>query len=356
VVRPAGARLGELAGELTITLWRRAATTGRRMVRSALALASLRRETDRELALPEAIAVRDKIGELEATLATASRRQSHQGGKAVLPGHELARLATEHARFSDRWAACTRAQAELRTAEELCLEALARDIDAVDLIDVAIASRQQFRRDLFWLLTAQRPVCPGATLLVHSPDARAAVVAWTRLVLAAAALRDWRATVHLWGEQAPGWRHAWGPPHDLAWVNDSFAARAAPAALVRIAGAGADVLFGLESGLHRFHGIAGEPCHVWVDALEPRAELSDLEWGALPGPPIPRPARGTPIRDAVVGGDRTLVAGDDIEVPWADLPRRLDEAALARLLGGDGLDALWLWDHPLAALDRGASP
>jgi ATP-dependent Clp protease ATP-binding subunit ClpC len=354
-LRPSGSRLGEITGELTVTLWRRAATTGRRMVRSALALASLRRETDRELALPEATAVRDKIAELEATLATATRKQDQS--KQALPGPEIARLAIDHARLAERWAACTRGQSELRAAEELCLEALARDSDALHLIDDAIALRQQFRRDLFWLVTALRPVCSGVTLLVHSPDARAAVVAWTRLALAAAANHGWRGAVHLWGEQAPGWHHAWGPPHDLAWAEASFAARAQPAALVRITGPGADLLLGLEAGLHRFHGLAGEPCHVWVDALEPRAELSDAEWGVLPGPPIPRAARGTAMREAVVGGDRTVVAGDDLEIAWAELPRRLEEAAIARLLAAradNEVDQLWLWDHPLGALAGGA--
>jgi hypothetical protein len=227
--------------------------------------------------------------------------------------------------------------------------------DALDLVDAAIAQRQKFRRDLFWLVTAQRPVRPGATLLVHSPDARAAVVAWTRMVLAAAAHRGWRGSVHLWGEQAPGWRHPWGPPHDLAWANDSFAARAQPAALVRIAGTGADLLFGLEAGLHRFHGLAGEPCHVWVDALEAKAELSDAEWIALPGPPVPRAPRGAAMRDAAVAGDHVTVGGEQLDVAWADLARRLEEAAILRVLAAraqpDAGDPLWAWDHPLALLE-----
>jgi hypothetical protein len=127
---------------------------------------------------------------------------------------------------------------------------------------------------------------------------------------------------------------------------------------VRVAGTGADLLLGLEAGLHRFHGLAGEPCHVWVDALEPRAELSEAEWGALPGPPIPRAPRGTPVRDAVVGGDRTLVAGEDIEIAWSDLAHRLEEAAIVRVLALAGLpehasafDKLWTWEHPLAKLE-----
>jgi hypothetical protein len=397
--RPAGARLGEIAGAVTVALWRRAATTGGRLVRSALALASLRRDTDRELALPEATAVRDKLAEIEATLATATRKR-RRTSQPALPGPEIARLATEHARLRDRLAACTAAQAELRTAEELCLEALARDVDAVDLIDTAFEQRRAFRRALFWLVTALRPVQPGATLLVHTPDARAAVTAWSRLVLAAADARGWRGALHLWGEQGPGWHQPWGPPHDLAWVTEQLAARPAAAALVRVTGPGADLLLGLEAGLHRFHGLAGEPCHVWVDALEPRAAFSDEEWRALPGPPVPRAARGAAMRDAEVGGDRTLVAGEDVEIAWGELATRLEEAAIVRVLAvaradadpsrdkgvvlGQGddarvvpaglralalevagvmsgahtappgtlLDQLWAWDHPLARVEQ----
>jgi hypothetical protein len=330
------------------------------MVRSALSLATLRRETDRELAIPEAAAVRARLGELEAVLATATsdERTARRRTQQVLPGKEIARLGTEHARLRDRWAACAAAQAELRTAEELCLEALARDVDAIDLIDGAIAQRQRFRRDLFWLVTAQRPVRPGATLLVHSPDARPAVVAWVRFALAAAAHHGWRGTVQLWDEQAPGWRPPWGPPHDLAWANETFPHAPAAVALVRIAGPGADLLFGLEAGLHRFHGLAGEPCHVWVDALEPKAEFTDAEWSALPGPPVPRAPRGAAMRDAAIAGDRMRVVGEELDIGWADLPARLEEAAIIRVLTARARrdEALWAWQPSLAELARAEAP
>ena len=348
------ARLGEDRGELTVALWRRGATTGRRLVRSALALGGLRRDSDRELAHHVALGVRDKLGEIEATLATAARKKEGSD-KTTLPGHEIARLSREHARLKGLWDACVRGQGELRTAEELCLDALARDVDAIDLIDGAILQRQQFRRDLFWLLTALRPVRPGAMLLVHSPDARAATSAWAMMVLAAAEAKGWRGSVHLFGDEAPGWRWSWGPPRDLAWCEKHLAARAQPSLLVRVAGTGADLLLGLEQGLHRFHGIAGEACHAWVDLLEPRAELADPEWAGLPGPPSPRVARGAPMREVTVNADRTLVNGEDIELPWAELPPRLEEAAVERLLEAhakkDGIDALWLWERPLQAIE-----
>ena len=54
--------------------------------------------------------------------------------------------------------------------------------------------------------------------------------------------------------------------------------------------------FDLDPDRPLFHGLAGEACHAWVDLLEPRAELADPEWNALPSPPTARVARGTPMR------------------------------------------------------------
>ena len=348
-----GSRLGEHEGEIHVALWRRGAATGKRMVRSALALGELRRETDRELAMTAARGVKDKIGELESTLATAARKKD---GKTALPGKELARLSTEHARLSALWITCSSAKGELRTAEELCLEALAKDIDAVDLIDGAIAQRHKFRRDLFWLLVGLKPQRPGVTLLVHTPDARPALFAWAKMAMEAAAHHGWRASVHLWGEQASGWKQPWGPPHDRAWVDKSIVAAGPQSILFRCHGTNSDLLFGLEAGLHRFIGLAGEPCHVWVDAIEPRSEFSDAEWQLLPGPPTPRAARGKPMREVTIPNDRVVVRGDECEPGWTELGPRLAEAACVRLVSAlqhaghhceyDESDKLWLWENP----------
>ncbi len=370
-LRADGSRLGEVIADTTIAspgsagtrsdaerrgvsiaLWRRSATTGRRMVKSALALGGLRRMTDRELVLPAATAVRDRIGEIEATLSTATRKKQ---GKAALAGEEIAKLGAEHKRLSARWNACLAGQAELRAAEELCLEALAKDLDAIELIDAAIDTRKRFHRELFWLLTALRPQTPGIILLVHSPDARPAVVAWTKLMLEVAEHHRWGAHVHLWGETAPNWGHAWGPPHERPWVLEHLAERAPQALLLRAFGVGADLLLGLESGLHRFNGLAGAPCHVYVDLLEPIAELTALEWAKMPGPPVPQQPRGVPMRELTIGGDSVDVFGDEVEVPWDELAGRLEEAAVVRLLDMLALpdpvaavETLWKYLHPLA--------
>ncbi len=358
-VKVAGARIGEEVGDVSVTLWRRAAATGRRLVRSALALGGLRRDTDRELALPASLAVKEKLAEHEATLATALRKSTSDA--KAMSGAEIARISTDHARLLDRWTKCLAAQGELRTAEELCLEALARDIDAIDLIDAAITQRHQFRRDLFWLVTSLRPTRPGATLLVHSPDARAATAAWVKVAMRAAAAHQWRASVHLWGEIQADWKHCtkdrlgWGPPHDLAWAETSLSSAAPVSALLRVVGQGADLLLGLEGGLHRFHGLAGDACHAWVDLLEPRAEFVDQEWMGLPGPPSARGPRGAPMREAVVTGDHVIVEGEEIDVSFADLGPRLAEAAITRLLPAfakpEGVDKFWVWERPLQAIE-----
>ena len=177
------------------------------------------------------------------------------------------------------------------------------------------------------------------------------MTAWVRFALEAAQHHGFRGSLHLWGDAPPGWKLPWGPARDLPWVNEQLPSRQVQAALVRIAGSGADLLFGLEEGLHRFHGLAGEPAHVWVDLLEPDTDFDDQEWLQVPGPPTPRAARGTPMREVVVAGqDRTMVSGDEIDVPWKELPARLAEAAVTRLIAAhqeDALETLWRWSHPV---------
>ena len=350
VERAEGSKLGVLAGELVVGLYRRSAATGKRMVRSALALGQIRRATDRDMALDRVKNVRDRIGEIAATLATAAERTQ---GRTKLSGADIARHSQQHARLSSLLEKCSKGRADLRVAEDLCLEALARDIDAVDLIDGAMLGRQQFRRDWFWLATALRPVRPGATLLVHSPDARMAVTAYVKLLAAAADAHGWPIWIHFHNEKPAGWKWHWGPAKDREWIVDSFTPnRAQTAVLVRIAGQGADLLFGLEKGLHRLHGVAGEAAHVWVDLLEPRAEILDDEWNTLPCAPTDRPPRGSPAFEVTVGKrGPSLHEGVDLDIAWEELPERLAERAAHVVQATTDQDQLWVWERPLQALE-----
>ena len=147
-------------------------------------------------------------------------------------------------------------QAELRTAEELCLEALARDVDAVELDRPrACVHADKFRRDLFWLMCGLRPQRPGITLLVHSPDRRSG----DRGMGEARARRGRRARLarqraHL-ERRSAGLEASVGPRRAIDRGAHGSGA-VAPAALVRVAGSGAETLLGLEAGLHKFVGLA----------------------------------------------------------------------------------------------------
>ena len=352
VARAEGSRIGAIDGELVVGLYRRSAATGRRMVRSALALGEMRRQTDRDMTIDEVKNVRERIGEIAATLATAGERKE---GRSKLSGADIARHSQQHARLSALLDACARGRADLRVAEELCLDALARDIDAVDLIDGAELQRQQFRRDWFWLRTALRAQRPGATLLVSSPDARMAVTAYVKMLARAASAHGWPIFIHFHNEKPANWAWHWGPPRDRAWIEDDFTPnRAQTAALVRIIGQGADLLFGLEAGLHRMHGVAGEAAHVWVDLLEWRGEILDEEWNTLPCPPD-RPARGSPMFEVTVGKPGpSHVDSVDIGLDWDELGERLAERAAWRLqlTARDEHDQLWVWERPLRHLEE----
>ncbi|MGE0401167.1 MAG: AAA family ATPase [Kofleriaceae bacterium] len=349
--RSEGSRIGVIDGELVVGLYRRSAATGKRMVRSALALGEMRRATDRDMAIDDVKNVRERIGEIAATLATAAERKQ---GRNKLSGADIANYSMQHARLSSLLERCAKGRADLRVAEELCLEALARDIDAIDLIDGAVVQRQQFRRDWFWLRTAQKPIRPGATLLVHSPDARMAVTAYVKMLAAAARAHGWPIWMHFHNEKPAGWKWHWGPARDHQWIEEDFTPnRAQTGVLVRIAGQGADLLFGLEHGLHRMHGVAGEAAHVWVDLLEPRAEILDEEWNALPCAPSPRQPRGMPAFEVTVGKGPSYVQSFDLDIDWDELPARLAERAALRLqlTPKDAHDTLWVWERPLQALE-----
>jgi len=218
-------------------------------------------------------------------------------------------------------------------------------VDAVEIEEFANLSRRDSPHLLFEQMGFGRPV--------ESYDPRRAsyLLGEFAPALEAAGHHGFRGSLHLWGDPPPGGER-WGPPRDLAWLEEHLPSRQVPAALVRVAGTGADLLFGLEEGLHRFHGLAGQPAHVWVDLLEPSADFTDKQWLKLPGPPTPRAARGTPMREVVVAGDdRTQVGGEPLDLPWKELPARLAEAAVARLLAAheeDRLEALWRWSRPIS--------
>jgi hypothetical protein len=104
---------------------------------------------------------------------------------------------------------------------------------------------------------------------------------------------------------------------------------------------------------------------VWVNLLEPRAEFTDFEWSKLPGPPQPVTARGQVMREIAVPADRVTVNGEEIEPPFSELPPRLAEAAVVRIIDGIAhqghncgydLDRRWQYDSPLSAVKTVTEP
>jgi hypothetical protein len=64
------------------------------------------------------------------------------------------------------------------------------------------------------------------------------------------------------------------------------------------------------------------------------------------------------MRDAAIAGDRMRVVGEELDIGWADLPARLEEAAVLRVLTARARpdDALWVWEQSLAALATAGAP
>ena len=68
------------------------------------------------------------------------------------------------------------------------------------------------------------------------------------------------------------------------------------------------------------------------------------------------------MRELTIDDDRVVVDGDELDIPWAELPARLEELAVIRLLAtlakapDDAGASLWAWTHPLAAMPPPPAP
>ena len=236
---------------VTIALWRRARRRpAAAWCARALALGGLRRDDrSRARAAARATAVRDRIGELEATLATAARKKPT--ARPALPGardRTAGRPSTRGSRDAARRVRRRPGRAAHRRGA-VPRGARARHRRGRSDRRRDRAARSSFRRDLFWLLTALRPVRPG----VDAARALARRARRGRRVDHARARRRRaprlaRAPSTCGARRAPGWHHAWGPPHDLrVGARARSPTRAAALRSCASRGAGADLLFGLEA-------------------------------------------------------------------------------------------------------------
>jgi ATP-dependent Clp protease ATP-binding subunit ClpC len=346
----AGARLGAIDdGALTIRLYRRSAAGGKRALRGALAVAELRRATDRDLARPLATAVRDQLEWLRAQLATAvmsAERKEQQAKrrkpKEALSPAQIQAMQVELARLDDAWTTCDALRGELRAAEELVLHALAAGEDADDLARAASALRDRFRAAYFWLLVARQDKRDAVALVAHGPDHAAGLVAWTRAILDVCERHGWSVSAHLRPQEQGGEPYrpgaSWGPPRAPAALRERLEARPddTRSILLRVRGPGAALLLGLERGLHRFVGFARvDPCHVTVETIASFVDFSDAVWASplLQANRPTAPPKVTPSRTHVARGASTrLDDAHELGVPFAQYAARVEEIAAAQIL------------------------
>jgi hypothetical protein len=224
----------------------------------------------------------------------------------------------------------------------------------------------QFRRRLFWLLSALAPRRDGVTLAAHGVDSPHGLERWAHMVLASAVARGHVATAHYRHGKGADWPEGrpWGAPRAGADVAKDLAERPGQirSILIRIAGKGSGLLYGREAGNHRFAGIAAvDPCHVIVQRVAARAGLLDIEWtsAAVASPWPTAVPKGEMERDHPRDGDGVTVRGTWVDVPWAEHGARLEEVALAdlqALFAADpsvDLAALWQGELDKAAVEDG---
>jgi ATP-dependent Clp protease ATP-binding subunit ClpC len=352
---PVGARLGaDEAGGLVVALYRRSATSGARALRGALAVCALRRAADRDLLHPTVVEVREQITWLRSQLAAAvPPDRPHRRKKPALGAEQIQQMHVELARLTETWTVADAARVELRTAEELALEALAAGEDAEDIVATARATRADLRRAFFWLLVARLEPRDQITLLVNGPDGAAGVTAWTLAILGAADRLGWQLEGHLRGGAVPGAR-AWGPPIAAEWLRERLQSDGGgvKSLVLRVRGPGAFLLLRREAGVHRFFGIAKtSPCHAVVEAIAPRIALADEDWlhPALTASPPTQAPRGPADREHPERADHVLILGKarTVDVPRGAYGARLEEVAVEDLLGrqerAPDADAATLW-------------
>ena len=208
-------------------------TTGRRLVRRALALGGLRRDTDREMQ-PGGCAIGPRPHRRARGHARQGRAEARRQDRAARQGDRAA--SAEHA--ADPRAATRRAPPASRSCAppRSCASRRSRAISTRSIsIDGAMLARHQFRRDLFWLLTSRRPVRPGTrcscTRPTRAPPSSRGRSSRSRPPPSAAGAPPSTCTsAHPDGPRGT----AWGPARDRAWALRPPRADRAPLALLRV--------------------------------------------------------------------------------------------------------------------------
>jgi len=355
---PIGGQLAsvERAG-LAIGVHRRSRASSRRAVSGVIGASDARRATDRLMRMPAVAALVDHLGWLRGQLVTIAA-QRRERRREALSSEQLQSMQAELARLDATYQAADDVRTEIRTIEELALTALAANDDADELVGGVDELAARFRRRFFHVLTARLAGKDSVTLVAHGVDHQAGLHRWARGLIEDAARRGYRVAAHLRSSAGlhAGWpeTRSWGhprPPKEIVEQLDRGAN--VRSLLLRIDGAGAGALYGLEVGTHRWRGLAAvDPCHVVVELVAMRTTFNDAEWlaAALAAAWPTHPPRGEARREHD-NEQGVWIRGkaQRCEVPWPQYFERLEEIALA-----DALDAMTDDDKELEELYAGA--
>ena len=353
------------AGALELVLLEGQRRQARRDSRHVEAIADLRRQVERDLALDRVEQVRAQHKLVRSQLnqggeGTSKRRRKARDRRAAL---DVAALGKEHHRLQEVLQAAERARDGLVAAEELSLGALLAGEETSELMQEARAAHQGFMRNLAYLLLAMEPRRDEVTLLVQEVSPRGGMALWLLPLFDALQGRGWTMQLHVPGERgghAEPWPELrpWGPgraPQQIRRRMQDALREGRPGAdfkdgnlLLRVRGPWAGVLLALEQGLHRFEGRSkdGGAPGLFVRLLALRFEHSEQDWLRAEMAPLSSPleglhARGRPVRRHKAEHDRLELprAGVTLTLPLGAYWSRIEEVATAELLACEGDEA-----------------
>jgi len=331
------------AGALKFEVYRRPGAAGRKALRGMAGLSQMRRDVDYWLTLDRSEWVKEQTSFLRSQLATARapKKKGKQDRQEHASSAEIVRLQREQHRLGQLWDKAAALQVDMHTAEELGLGALFDGQLLDDWVDDATVTYNQFREQLFYLLMAQESRRDAVTLALFDVQSAGVFEHWLAPLLPELERRSWKAQFHV-RERKPGWPESrgWGPPHDAAWLKKNVLGTRGknPDVLMRVSGAYAGCVLGLEAGVHRFVGFHQkiDPAHLVITRMTMWADLSDKEWldPDLTSRPTVPSAKSAADRVREKGRDviKLRGKGQEIQLAKADYWRHIERVAAAQVL------------------------
>lgn len=209
-----------------------------------------------------------------------------------------------------------------------------------DWVEEGEQTYRQFRRELFYLLMAQREVRDEITLALYDINGAGVYEQWLMPLLGELERRKWTLQAHV-KERGYDWpqERGWGPPHDATWLETEFLrAGTKRELLLRVTGPYAGCVLGVEAGVHRFVGYypKSDPAHLVIVRMAMRTELSNKEWldpELIARPPTPT-SKSAVAREREAGRDLVRVVERERTVKLADADywRDIEQVAVEHLL------------------------